>query len=70
MARIAARVVKRPPLAPYNGFGKRQPSTEPPVLTPAERDKLKVQAEADGAEARVGGSAASSSPNSNSDGSH
>jgi cell division protease FtsH len=70
MARIAARVVKRPPLAPYNGFGKRQPSAEPPVLTPGERDKLKVQAEADGAEARVGGSAASSSPNSNSDGSH
>jgi cell division protease FtsH len=70
MARIAARVVKRPPLAPYNGFGKRQPSTEPPVLTPGERDKLKVQAEADGAEARVGGGAAPSSPNSNSDGSH
>ena len=70
MERIAARVVKRPPLAPYNGFGKRQPSAEPPVLTPAELDKLKVQAEADGAEARVGGGAASSSPNSNSDGSH
>jgi cell division protease FtsH len=69
MARVAARVVKRPPLAPYNGFGKRQPSTEPPVLTPAERESLKVQAEADGAEARVGGGAPSSS-NSNSDGSH
>ena len=48
MARICARVVKRPPMAPYNGFGKRQPSTEPPVLTPAEKDKLKAQAEADG----------------------
>jgi cell division protease FtsH len=70
MARIAGRVVKRPPLAPYNGFGKRQPSTEPPVLTPAERESLKVQAEADGAEARVGGGAAPSSSNSNSDGSH
>ncbi|MEV4536879.1 ATP-dependent zinc metalloprotease FtsH [Asanoa sp. NPDC049518] len=64
MARIAARVVKRPPMAPFNGFGKRRPSTEPPVLTPAERDALKVQAEADGAEARVG------SPNNNSDGAH
>ncbi len=47
--------VKRPPMAPYNGFGKRQPSTEPPVLTPAEQETLKAQAEADGAEARVGG---------------
>jgi cell division protease FtsH len=70
MARVAARVVKRPPLAPYNGFGKRQPSTEPPVLTPAEQESLKEQAEADGAEARVGGGAAPSSSNSNSDGSH
>jgi len=56
MARIAARVVKRPPMAPYNGFGKRQPSDQPPVLTPTEMDRLKAQAEADGAEARVGGS--------------
>jgi cell division protease FtsH len=64
LARIAARVAKRPPLAPYNGFGKRQPSTEPPVLTPAERETLKAQAEADGAEARVGGGTNnSSSPN-------
>ena len=55
MARIAARVVKRPPMAPYNGFGKRQPSDQPPVLTPTEMDRLKTQAEADGAEARVGG---------------
>src|SRR6266480_99305 len=46
MARIAARVVKRPPMAPYNGFGKRQPSDQPPVLTAAEKDSLKTQAEA------------------------
>jgi cell division protease FtsH len=57
MGRIAARVVKRPPMAPYNGFGKRQPSDQPPVLTPTEKDRLKAQAEADGAEARVGGPA-------------
>ncbi|MFC0533451.1 ATP-dependent zinc metalloprotease FtsH [Phytohabitans kaempferiae] len=65
MARICARVVKRPPMAPYNGFGKRQPSNEPPVLTPGEKDALKAQAQADGAQATVGGG----SPNS-SDGSH
>ena len=57
MARICARVVKRPPLAPYNGFGKRRPVHEPPVLTPAERDKLKAQAEADGAAALAGNNA-------------
>jgi len=62
MARIAARVQKRPPMAPYNGFGKRQPSSEPPVLTPAEKEKLKAQAEADGVQATVGGGA-SASPN-------
>ena len=28
---------KRPSLAPYNGFGKRTPSDQPPVLTPGER---------------------------------
>ena len=37
MARICAGVRKRPNLAPYNGFGKRAPSDQPPVLTPAER---------------------------------
>jgi cell division protease FtsH len=37
MARICAPVAKRPSLAPYNGFGKRTPSDQPPVLTPAER---------------------------------
>ncbi|WP_173078113.1 ATP-dependent zinc metalloprotease FtsH [Phytohabitans rumicis] len=60
MGRICARVAKRPPMAPYNGFGKRQPSNEPPVLTPGEKEALKAQAQADGAEATVGGS----SPNS------
>src|SRR2546430_16293438 len=47
MARICARVVKRPPMAPYNGFGKRQPSDQPPVLTPAEKERLKAQAGAE-----------------------
>ncbi|WP_310374557.1 ATP-dependent zinc metalloprotease FtsH [Catenuloplanes atrovinosus] len=69
MARICARVQKRPPMAPYNGFGKRRPSTDPPVLTPAEKDKLKAQAAADGAEATVGTGASSESTN-NSDGTH
>jgi cell division protease FtsH len=40
LERICARVVKRKPLSPYNGFGKRKPSSAPPVLTPAERAKL------------------------------
>ncbi|CAN5746592.1 ATP-dependent zinc metalloprotease FtsH [soil metagenome] len=35
MLRIAGRVNKRPPLAPFNGFGKRTPSDRPPVQTPA-----------------------------------
>ncbi|MDG4773466.1 MULTISPECIES: ATP-dependent zinc metalloprotease FtsH [unclassified Solwaraspora] len=55
MARICERVVKRPPMAPFNGFGKRQPSTEPPVLTPAEKEDLGRQAVADGAQAVFGG---------------
>ena len=55
MARLCARVVKRPPMAPYNGFGKRQPSDQPPVLTPTEKDALKAQAEADGMQALSGG---------------
>jgi cell division protease FtsH len=67
MGRICARVAKRPPMAPYNGFGKRQPSNEPPVLTPGEKEALKAQAQADGAQATVGGG---SSPNSSSDGAH
>ena len=40
LQRICARVDKRQPLAPYNGFGKRKPSNAPPVLTPAEREAL------------------------------
>ncbi len=44
MVRICERVVKRPPLAPYNGFGKRTPSDKPPVLTPTEIEKLQQQA--------------------------
>jgi cell division protease FtsH len=38
MERICARVVKRKPISPYNGHGKRKPSNAPPVLTPAERE--------------------------------
>src|SRR4051794_14153599 len=68
MARICARVVKRPPMAPFNGFGKRRPSDQPPVLTPAERDKLKAQAEADGLQAYAGGG--SNSASSNQEGQH
>ncbi|NUT35656.1 MAG: ATP-dependent zinc metalloprotease FtsH [Hamadaea sp.] len=37
MNRICARVTKRPPMAPFNGFGKRTPSDVPPVQTAAER---------------------------------
>jgi cell division protease FtsH len=40
LKRICVRVVKRKPISPYNGFGKRKPSTAPPVLTPAEREAL------------------------------
>ena len=44
MARICAPVTKRPSLAPYNGFGKRTPSDQPPVLTPAEQRPRKALA--------------------------
>jgi cell division protease FtsH len=40
ITRICAGVVKRPSMAPYNGFGKRAPSERPPVLTPAELSGL------------------------------
>ncbi len=40
LARIAEGVSKRPSMAPYEGFGKRAPSDQPPVLTPAERASL------------------------------
>ncbi|WJK33825.1 ATP-dependent zinc metalloprotease FtsH [Solwaraspora sp. WMMA2065] len=71
MARICERVVKRPPMAPFNGFGKRQPSTEPPVLTPAEKENLGRQAVADGAQAVFGGGMSANSDgtmSANSDG--
>jgi cell division protease FtsH len=65
MDRICARVQKRPPMAPFNGFGKRLPSEAPPVLTPAERDKLKAQAEADGQIAVGGGTGSTSGAGAN-----
>ena len=34
LARIAARVEKRPPMAPFNGTSSRRPSDQPPVSTP------------------------------------
>jgi len=54
MTRLCVRVQKRRPMAPFNGFGKRQPSDRPPVMTPAERESLKATAEADGVEAHTG----------------
>src|SRR4051812_8279164 len=71
MDRICARVQKRAPMAPFNGFGKRLPSEAPPVLTPAERERLMAQAHADGQVAVGGGSNATSSdlnPNGSSEG--
>src|SRR5262245_31224270 len=53
MARLCARVQKRRPMAPFNGFGKRTPSDRPPVMTPSEMDNLKAKAEADGVEAHA-----------------
>src|SRR5215475_12853198 len=54
MARICARVIKRPPIAPFHTFGKRKASDQPPVLTPAEIEALKSRAEEDGAQAVLG----------------
>ncbi len=51
MARLCARVVKRPPMAPYNGFGKRAPSDKPPIMTPTELANLQKQAGEAGADA-------------------
>jgi cell division protease FtsH len=48
LARICARVPKRAPLSPYNGFGKRAPSDKPPVMTPAEIASLQKQAVTEG----------------------
>jgi cell division protease FtsH len=56
MARICARVIKRPPIAPFHTFGKRKASDQPPVMTPSEIEALKNQAEADGAQAVLGSS--------------
>jgi cell division protease FtsH len=61
MGRICGRVAKRPPMAPFNGFGKRRPSEAPPVLTPGEKEKLKAQAEADG-QAAVGAPSSAEGP--------
>jgi cell division protease FtsH len=60
MARLAGRVQKRQPMAPFNGFGKRRPSDRPPVLTPSERDSIKATAAADGAQAQNGASTSDS----------
>jgi cell division protease FtsH len=54
MARLCARVQKRRPVAPFNGFGKRQPSDQPPVLTPAEQENLKTKAEPEGLQTAEG----------------
>ena len=62
MARICARVKKRPPMAPYNGFGKRRPSDKPPVMTPAELAALRAQVQRDGAEALSGARPATPPP--------
>ena len=62
MARLCARVQKRRPMAPFNGFGKRRPSDRPPVLTPTEKDALKASAEADGVQALAGPPAPSTAP--------
>jgi cell division protease FtsH len=69
MDRICARVVKRPPMSPFNGFGKRLPSEAPPVVTPAEREKLKAQAEADG-QVAVGPNTTSNGTGASSEGSN
>ena len=69
MNRICARVQKRPPMAPFNGFGKRLPSSAPPVLTPAEQTALKAQAEADG-QAAVGPGPAGTSSSNGAEGGH
>jgi cell division protease FtsH len=60
MNRICARVTKRPPMAPFNGFGKRTPSDLPPVQTAAER--------AAAGSASAGSAAATGGPQSVTDG--
>ncbi|MDQ1676613.1 MAG: cell division protease FtsH [Actinomycetota bacterium] len=55
LARICARVPKRAPLSPYNGFGKRAPSDKPPVMTPTELEVLRKQAAGEGVTANGNG---------------
>ncbi len=59
LERIAHRVVKRPPLAPYNGFGKRTPSDKPPVMTPRELAVLNMSKPANGSVGDLYGESAS-----------
>ncbi len=54
LARICANVPKRPPMAPFNGFGKRAPSDRPPIMTPTELADLQKNA-ADEATKRLSG---------------
>ena len=54
MARICAPVVKRPSLAPYNGFGKRTPSDQPPVLDPGRARPPRTAARSTAHDARPG----------------
>jgi cell division protease FtsH len=61
MARICARVVKRPPMAPYNGNGRRAHREQPTVPT-TDLDGLRMPPtaeEAAQAHAGAGGSASS-----------
>ena len=53
LERICARVVKRKPISPYNGHGKRKPSTAPPVLTPAEREAQRTGVDAWGDRSQI-----------------
>jgi cell division protease FtsH len=68
MARICARVVKRPPMAPFNTLGKRTMSDQPPVLTPAEVEALNNHASENGVDALTGASGGASGTNNHEDG--
>jgi cell division protease FtsH len=41
LERICARVVKRKPISPYNGYGKRQPPAAQPVTTEPEPEPVR-----------------------------
>ncbi|GGJ97245.1 ATP-dependent zinc metalloprotease FtsH [Pilimelia anulata] len=58
MARICARVEKRPPMAPYSGNGKRRRSGTPAVPTPVDSAGNGVPASNGGAPAAAGGAPA------------